>query len=96
MIKMPICELGKKLGITDLIDSISYSKGNHNDTGDSPDDYVEIRFVDEYKVIILEHDGVKEVMTRHKLDEIKQGKVVAQCFKCSYFSCLCGYDREKL
>lgn len=95
MIKIPICELGKKLGITDLIESISYSKGDKNDIGDSPDDYVEIRFVDEYKVIILEHDGVKEIMTRHRLDEIKQGKS-AQCLKCYYFSCLCGYDREKL
>jgi len=95
MIKMPICELGKKLGITDLIDSIDYRKGDKNNIGDSPDDYVEIRFVDEYKVIILEHDGVKEIMTRHKLDEIKDGKH-AQCLKCSYFGCLCGYDSEKL
>jgi len=95
MIKIPICEFGKKLGITDMIDYVHYSKGDKNDVGDSKDDYVEITYIDEYKVLILEHDGVKEVMTRHKLDEVKRGEF-APCLKCSYFSCLCGYDREKL
>lgn len=95
MIKIPICEFGKKLGITDMIDCIQYDKGNKNDIGDSPDDYVEITFTDEYKVLILEHDGIKEVMTRHKMDEIKREKIVP-CLKCSHFSCLCGYDRATL
>ncbi len=95
MIKIPICEFGKKLGITDLIDNIRYTKGDFNDKGDSPKDYVEIIFVDEYKVMILEHDGVKEIMVRGKVDEVREGKLKI-CPKCSYFSCLCNYDREKL
>lgn len=95
MIKIPICEFGKKLGITDLIDTIRYHKGDKNDIGDSPDDYVEITFVDEFRIMILEHDGVKEIMTRAKVDEVREGKHTI-CPKCSYFSCLCKYHRETL
>lgn len=95
MIKIPICEFGKKLGITDTIEEIYYTKGDKNDIGDSPDDYVVIRCANEYDVMIVEHDGVKEIMSRTKLDDMRREKKDI-CPKCSYFTCLCKYKSEKL
>ena len=42
LIKIPICEFGKDLGIDDIIERVKYTKGDKNNIGDSPQDYVEI------------------------------------------------------
>jgi len=41
-IRIPICEFGKKLDVKDIIEKVEYAKGNKNDIGDSPNDYVRI------------------------------------------------------
>jgi topoisomerase IA-like protein len=41
-IKIPICEFGKKLDLKDIIEKVEYVKGDKNDIGDDPEDYVRI------------------------------------------------------
>jgi hypothetical protein len=45
-IKIKICRFGKNLGLKDIIESVSYEKGDKNDIGDEPDDYVIIKLRD--------------------------------------------------
>ena len=42
IIKIPVCVFGKDLEIDDIIEHVKYTKGDKNDVGDSPSDYVEI------------------------------------------------------
>ena len=46
-LNIKICEFGKALGITYIIESVEYKKGKHNDIGDEPDDYVVITLKDD-------------------------------------------------
>jgi len=46
-IKIPICAFGKKLDIKRIIEKVEYVKGDKNDVGDSPDDYVVITLKEE-------------------------------------------------
>ncbi len=41
-----ICDFGKALDIKDIIVSVEYKKGKHNDKGDESDDYVIIKLRD--------------------------------------------------
>ena len=45
-IKVKICTFGKALSIDNIIQSVRYEKGTHNDIGDEPDDYVLITIED--------------------------------------------------
>ena len=46
-VRIKICSFGKALDIKDIIESVSYEKGDKNDIGDEPDDYVVIKLKDE-------------------------------------------------
>ena len=46
-IKIPICTFGKKLNIKRIIEKVEYVKGDKNDEGTEPDDYVKITIKEE-------------------------------------------------
>lgn len=49
--KIKICDFGAGLGIDDIIESVHYHKGGHNNRGDEPDDFVTIVLRDAKEII---------------------------------------------
>ena len=48
-VRIKICTFGKTLDINDIIESVSYEKGDKNDIGDAPEDYVVIKLRNDTK-----------------------------------------------
>lgn len=45
--------------------------------------------------IILEHHGIKEIMSREDLELVRQHKKKI-CVKCRHYNCLCQIRRDNL
>lgn len=60
--KVKICDFGKALGIEDIIESVTYSKGDRNNKGDQPGDHVIITLRDGKEII---KDALKKAFSAH-------------------------------
>ena len=42
------------------------------------------------KPVILEHDGIKEIMTTYHVDEVRKHRLEI-CKKCTHYRCICKF-----
>ena len=67
--EVKICDFGKALGITDIVEKVEYVRGDHNTKGDEKGDHVIITLKDEKDIIKAELE--KAFKNHYKTVEVK-------------------------